>query len=168
VVVAVVLTAALLAVSLPALDSTRRDHTDAAVEAEVERLEAAIRDVDAREQAVRAGSPGARRVLTIRLPVRSWTDAGVARLAIGGPPESTPSDGATGRARPDVVWQVAGGREHRRRFDGVRVAGRGTDGTGPLVLAEPGAHRLALSVADRDGRRVVVVRRLGDDSRGKP
>jgi hypothetical protein len=157
-VMAVVLATALLATSLPVLDAARRDHTAGTVRAQLDRIETAVADLRTREEAVPPETAGARRVVTVSLPARSWTDAGVSYLAIGGSPrESVPGD----RERAEIAWQVRGGPLQERRIPGA-VVEPGTRGDEPLVLREPGTHRLALSLVDRCGQRVVVVRRLSD------
>lgn len=157
-VMAVVLATALLATSMPALDAARRDHTAGAVRAELDRFETAVADLQAREEAVPPGTAGARRVVTVSLPARSWTDAGVAYVAFGGSPRDPES---VERERAEIAWQVRGGPLTKDRIPGA-VVEPATGGCEPLVLRESGAHRLALSLVERGGRRVVVVRRLSD------
>ena len=158
VVVAVALSMALLTVSLPALETARRDHSAQRVTGELDGLTAAIEDVHAREGAVPDGTAGARRVVTLRLPARTWTDAGVEYVAVGGRLDrSPPGEGD----EVDLSWQVTGRQPRERRIHGVAVEAR-TDagGDGPLVLREPGTHRLAITLVERGNRTVVVVRRL--------
>lgn len=154
VVVAVALATALLSVTVPALDVAKRDRGSTQIERSVERLTAAVADLRDREAAVPAGEAGARRVVTVRLPARTWSTAGVEYLAIGGRP-----DGSSGHAA--AAWRVAGGHERARQVSGVRVEGDGARSPeGVLVVERPGTHRLELELVERDGRRIVVVRRL--------
>lgn len=155
VVVAVVLTVALLAVTLPALETARHDRSAQRVQGELDGLTAVIRDVHTREDAVPAGRAGARRVVTIRLPARTWTDAGVEYVAIGGSP---PDTGMDERTKTTFAWQVTGQRPHERRLD-IPVEG-GPPNEGPLIIRSPGVHRLAISRVRRGNRTVVVVQRL--------
>lgn len=156
VVLAAVLASALLGTAFTALDAASRDHGNAQVAASAERLTAAIADLRDRAAAVPAGSPGARRVVTVRLPARSRTTAAVEFLAVGGRLDGTgDSDG------PALAWKVAGSSERTRRVQGVRVVGVGDRSpSGRLVLESPGKHRLALTLETRDGRETVVARRL--------
>lgn len=158
VVVAVALSVALLAVSLPALETARRDHSHQRVGAELDRLATAIRDVHAREAAVRDESASTRRVVTLRLPARAWTDAGIDFVAIGGTPDRPPT---SEREAPTFVWQVSGGQREKRELRAIHVEVRTQrNGDGPLVVREPGTHRLAVSLVAHANRTVVVVRRL--------
>ena len=158
VVVTVTLAVALVAVTLPALETARRDRSDQRVTAELDRLAAAIEDVYAREAAVSPEASGAQRVVTVRLPTRSWTDAEVEYVAIGAHPEHT---GVDERNETTFGWQVSGARPRTRRLADVPVEAATPSGSdSPLVIREPGRHRLALSLVDRDGQRTVVVRRV--------
>lgn len=155
VVLAVVLAAALLSVTLPAVETASRDTANARLAAGAERVTAAAADLHEREDVVRDG-PGARRVVTVLVPAESWWSARVDYVAVGGRPT------ADGADRTAVAWRVRGSSERTRRVPGVRVVGDGAaaDGSAPLVLESPGRHRLVLELTVRDGRRTVVVRRL--------
>jgi len=154
-VVAVALAAALLATSLPALETAQRQRTATHLGGEVDRLATAIADLRAREQAT--VGHGARRVVAVRLPQRDWTHAAVGYLAIGGRPRESDAvgNGAT------FAWRARGGGEQWRRTPGVRVAPVETCGGRPIVLREPGVHRIALELGWRDGERRILARRLG-------
>lgn len=157
-VVAVVLASTLLAASLPALDLAARERTEAVLAAEGDRVQTAISDLRHRESAVDAET-GARRIVTVELPARTRTDAGVVAFALGG----VPGDGAaTNRTGVDLAWQVQEGELTARRLPGVRVVHlrNGRIAAEPLVLESPGEHRLALTRVERDGRRLIGVRRL--------
>ncbi|MFD1586946.1 hypothetical protein ACFR9U_08120 [Halorientalis brevis] len=158
VVVAVTLSVALLTVTLPALETARRDRSDRRVTAELDRLAAAIQDVYAREAAVSPDATGAQRIVAVRIPTRSWTGAAVEYVAIGAHPERAEVDE---RNETTFGWQVSGARSRTRRLADVPVeAATPGDGDSPLVIREPGRHRLALSLVVRDGQRTVVVRRV--------
>ncbi len=147
VVFAVALATVLVATTLPAVEDARQSTAAAAVTGDAATLERAAASLLATDED--APGPGARRTVTLSLPSRSWTGAGVAYVAVGGPPDGPvvqpPERGV-------VRYRVAGGRERRLLLD-VPVRTRG----GPLVLREPGPHRLVLRLTTVDGRRVVVV-----------
>jgi len=155
VVVAVVLGAALFATTLPAVETAKHQRTDAHLAGEVDRLTAAVADLRAREQAT-AGS-GARRVVTVRVPHRDWTDARVSYVAIGGRPEAARGE----RNETTVAWRIEGGPRRTRHVPGIRVDAVGTTGDRPLVLREPGTHRIAVELVWRAGERRLLVSRVG-------
>lgn len=158
VVVALGLAVALLAVSVPALETARSEHSDRRVSAELNELTAAIADLQAREAAVRTDRVQPRRVVTVRLPGRSWTDAGIEYVAIGGHPDRPAGDERTESA---IVWRTTGGRVRTRSLPGVSVEADTADrDDGPLVIREPGRHRLAVSLVAREHRTVVTVREV--------
>ncbi|WP_335999872.1 DUF7311 family protein [Halorientalis halophila] len=157
-VLAVLLATALLAASAPGVQSAARERTGGQLAAEADRLETAVADLRERESAT-TGSPGARRIVTVDLPARSRTAAGVDVLAIGGIPDGSASSNRTG---VDLAWRVAEGATATRRLPEIRIAWL-RDGdlvAEPLVLESPGEHRLALTLLERDDRPVVGVRRL--------
>lgn len=157
VVVAVALATAVFAVSLPAIDAAGRDRTSATVTVEVDALETAIRDLQRSDSAVPYDTSGARRVVTVRLPARGWTSTRLAYLAIG----SRLTESRDDRNETAVAWQVEDGSVQTRRLPGVRLEHADCDGDDePLVLREPGEHRLALTLVERAGKRTVLVRRL--------
>lgn len=155
VVIAVALAAALLATTMPALETAQRQRTATQLAGEADRLATAVADLRAREQAT--VGPGARRVVTVRIPQRDWTHAGTRYLAIGGRP------GATGAAQDGAAfaWRVDGGDEQWRHVPGLRVVPVETCGGRPIRLREPGTHRIALELAWRDGERLIRARRIG-------
>lgn len=148
-VLAAVVTGALLAVSTPALSAAGVERTDAALERQLGALS------DRLEHMVAADDPGegasARVVATLRLPRRSLTSAGVERV--------------TFRERGEVgvvTWQVGTGHRGRKLLVDAPLRPVG----GGLTLAATGPHRLAFELAGRDGDPVVTVRRLaGERSR---
>jgi hypothetical protein len=158
VVVAVVLASALLAASLPGIELAARERSEATLTADADRLRTAIADLRHRETAVGNG-PGARRVVTVEIPARFRTTTGVTALSLGGAPGQARS---VSRSAVDLAWRVHGGEVKTRRLPGVRVAhyrdGRIRDE--PLVLESPGQHRIALTRIERDGERLIAVRRL--------
>ncbi|MFC6862127.1 hypothetical protein ACFQGE_01480 [Halomicroarcula sp. GCM10025817] len=148
-VLAAVVTGALLAVSTPAISAAGVERTDATLERQLGALS------DRLEHLVAADDPGqgasARVVATLRLPGRSLTSAGVERVTFR-------ERGGGGV----VTWQVGAG--HRGRHLLVDAPLRPVGGA--LTLAAAGTHRLAFELAGHDGAPVVTVRRLtGGQSR---
>ena len=147
VVVAVAVATALLAASLPAVDSARADRTAAHLDGEVARLSAAAASLVDDDDATVSTVPGARRVLSLAVPERSWTAAGVDVVRIG----CRDGDGCR---RPTLGYELDNGRERRVRLDLPLVVA-----DGPLVLRETGPHRLELTLTRRDGTVAVLVER---------
>lgn len=139
----VALALALLAASLPAIDSARVQHSEARIAAEVQRLERAATALAAENDAVETGQP-ARSRLTLHLPSRSWGNSGVGQFRI-----------LPGCATRDVVWSARGGRRQSHRLSSVTLVGA----TGGLGIADGGRSRLVLELRRQDDRRLVVVRR---------
>jgi hypothetical protein len=154
-VVAVVLGAALLATTLPAVETAKHQRTETQVAGELDRLESAVADLRARDQAT--VEPGARRVVTVHIPHRDWTHAGVSYVALGGRPVDARGD----RNGTTFAWRIDGGEERTNHVTGVRVEAAGMAGDRPLVLREPGTHRIAVELAWRNGERRILVSRVG-------
>jgi hypothetical protein len=164
VVLGVALAVALVAAATPALEDARTDRTERLAERELGRVGTAAESL-AREEA-----PGARRTLTLSLPIDSPTAAPVAYVALGGLPadesaveESAVEESAvTDTAERDVLAvRVAGGRRHIRRVGvDLRVVRDGTRSTADsraLVLRDGGTHEVTLRLVRLGGHRVVVV-----------
>lgn len=163
VVVAVALATAMLAVSLPAIDGASADRTSVIVRAEVDTLETAVRDLKTGDGAVPEGISGARRVVTVRLPARGWTSTRLEYLAIGSRIDPSRAE----QNETAFAWRVESGPVQTRRLPGIQIEHADGDGDDPLVLREPGPHRLALTLVEHAGNRSVVVRRLsGPDESG--
>jgi len=148
VVFAVALAVVLVATVTPAVEDARERRSAAAVAegaATVERAAVSLLETDEH-----APGAGARRGVTVRLPARSPTNAGVEYVSIGGPPDAP---GEIQR-RGVIVYRVNGGEVRRITLDVPLYAP-----DGPVVLRGDGERRLQLRVARVDGRRVVVVRR---------
>lgn len=138
VVLAVLTAAALLAVATPAVQSARVDHADARVAAELDEVERAGRLLsDRNEPAPGDDVPGARRVVTVSLPERTWGQAETEYLRLPPPNASGQSTPGAGR----TVWRVAGGTVHRR----LLLSGDLVGPPGGLELG-PGRHRLRLQL----------------------
>lgn len=148
VVLAAALAVAIVAAAVPAVTDARRAHTATAVESGVEAVERAADSLVATEDATAAGLPHPRRVVSVRLPPRSWSDAGVAYVAVGGVPGGPTADG--------ISYRLRGGRTRTVPLRGIDIRTRG----GPVVLAEPGRHRLALELVRTTDGVAVSVHRL--------
>lgn len=143
VVLVVLLAVGVVGASLPAVERARVASTDTRLEGEVSSLRTALADLLARDDP----GAGARRVVTLRVPARSWGHAGVARLAVG-----------VGDTRSErVVWRTRGGRERSVRLP-VPVDARDGDA---FRVAAAGRHRLMLALRTGPGGPVVVARHLG-------
>lgn len=141
--IAIALAVALLGASLPTVETARIQHSEARVVAEVQRLERTATALGAENEVVDTGQP-ARSRFTLRLPSRSWGEAGIERFRL-----------LPGCATGDVVWTVRGGSEQSYRFSTVRLSGP----AGGLVISDGGRSRLVLELRRERGRRVVVARR---------
>lgn len=142
VVLAVVLSAAILGVSLPAIDDARADRTAARMDRAVDRVRDAAVTLLAEDPA-RTRSLAAGRTVRIHLPRRSWTASPVESLRIEG----------NGADRPATVcYDLPERRPVRYRIDTPLK----TDG--PIVLQGHGTHRLRLVLLLRQDRPVVLVR----------
>lgn len=145
VVLVVLLAVGVLGASLPAVADARVAATDTVLEGELSALRTAVTDLLARDDP----GAGARRVVTLRVPSRSWGHAGTARLALG----------VDGPRTEHIAWRVRGGRERSLRLP---VPVDAPDGEA-LHLPAAGRHRLVLALrSGRDGP-VVVARPLDGD-----
>jgi hypothetical protein len=128
----VVVAAALVGASLPAVDDARADRTAARLDAAATRLSEVAAGLVAADDPVPAGERGAGRTVVVTLPRAGVADARADYLSIGGVP---------GAAAPSTVgYRVAAGPP--RRVDaGVRFHTGGE----PLVL-RPGRHHLRLTL----------------------
>lgn len=142
-VLAVLLASALLAVSLPVVESARVEHAEQRIDASLQRLDAAATDLAADNDPTPPGRAGAHRQHTLVLPSESWGSAGTGSLTF--PPPT---------AERFVRYQVAGGQETPAQFS-VPVVGP----PGGLTLRSGGRQRLVLSLEQRGRRPVVVVSR---------
>ncbi|MBP1985581.1 DUF7311 family protein [Halolamina salifodinae] len=129
---AVALAAALLAATLPAVESAAADRTAAALDRDIDRIERAGKSLLADDD------PGARRVVTVTLPAKSLSSAGVDGFTIACQPRCT------------VRYRLDGAGSRTRRLT-LPV----TTPDGPIRLARAGEHRLTLRLARSDGSRVV-------------
>jgi len=135
VLLAVALTAALLAASLPAVESAAADRTAASLDRDIDALQRAGESLLAEDD------PGARRIVTISLPHRSLTAAGVESFSV------------ECHADCSVTYTLETGASRTRRL-GVPL----TTPDGPVRLGSPGTHRVTLGLVTGDDGRVVTVR----------
>lgn len=140
VVLAVLLTVALLAAVTPAVDEGRTTRTAIHLDRVTDRIDRAARSLRAHEDPTRPGVAGARRIVRFRLPGRSWTAVGQ-RLWIDG--------------RRDLIgYRLDGARARRTTLRGLDL--RTPDGR--VVFEGSGRRRLVLSLVRRDGIGIVVAR----------
>lgn len=142
-VLAVLVIAAILAVSQPVIQGGRQDHAATLLAEEVDGLEKAARDLVRTDEAV--AHPGARRIVTVELPELRRFSAGANYVAVAGGKTST------------VEWAVGGGGSHRRILEDARFR---TPGGEPLRLEGTGDRRLVLSLTGPPGDPVVLVERF--------
>lgn len=160
-VLAVALAVALVAASLPVIDRARRDHADARIQSQLERLSSVARELATNNDPVPVGAAGARRTVRLHVPGRGWHTTGVAYLAVGGAPgEDTPET-----AGGDVLaWRLPGGPRRVRRIEGVDlrtvVDGRVASDRRPLLVRGSGRRTVQLALVRHRGRPVVLVRRF--------
>lgn len=143
----VVVAAALLGSSLPAVDDARADRTATRLDATATHLSDAAAVLGATDDPVPVGERGASRTLVVTLPRAGFADARADYLSVGGTP--THPDGST------VAYRVAG-RPPRRIETSVAFV----TGEEPLVLP-PGRHRLRLTLVRTANGVGVRVRPVG-------
>ena len=147
VVLAVVLTATLLAVATPAMADAGADRADSSMERQLSSLESELGTMVETDDPT-AGR-GARHVAELRLPARSLTSAAVTRLRF------VTRGGATVAA-----WRVGDDATSHTRLAGVPIGGTGG---GELTLRGPGTYRLAFELRSQAGETVLTVERLGGE-----
>jgi hypothetical protein len=128
-VLAVVVAVGLVGVALPAMERAELRHDGDRLGREARRLATATDRLAGRTD------PGARELVTVRLPERA---PGAARYLWVDPLTDT------------VRWRVQGGRERRLRVDADLLVG--------VTLRGGGRHRLVVEHVRRGGRRGLVVR----------
>jgi hypothetical protein len=138
VLLAVAIAMALLAASLPAVETARTDRTAAELQRTAERIERAGAALLADE----AADAGARRVVEITLRARSLTTAGVERFAV--------SCGESCAVR----YRLHGGTRGTHRLGSLPLS----TPAGPVVFSRPGTHRLVLGLTGNRNERLVTVR----------
>jgi hypothetical protein len=128
VVLAVLLTVALLSAVTPAVDEGRTARTAVHLDGITERVERAAASLRAHEDPTRPAVAGARRIVRFRLPDRSRTAVG-SRLWIDG-------------ERDLIGYRLDGGRSRRTTLRGLDL--RTPDG--PVSFDGSGQYRLVLSL----------------------
>jgi len=139
---AALLALALVAATLPAVETARVERTDAALDREGDRLDRAAASLVRTSEAAAAGD--ARRTVVLRLPGRSWGSAGV---------DAEVADGS-------LRWRLSEGRWRERRLTAVVVPE-------PIALSA-GRNRLRLALVRRGGRAAVAVRPFKSDTEASP
>jgi hypothetical protein len=142
--------AALLGASLPAVEDARDARTAARLDATAGRLVDAAAALAAVDDPVPAGERAAGRTVVITLPRAGIADARADYLTIGGTPETT---------APSTVAYRVDGRPPRRLDASVTFL----TGSDPLVL-RPGRHRLRLTLVSTPETVGVRVRPLSTRS----
>lgn len=149
---AVLLAAALLGATTPAIEDARVTATDRALGADLSRVGAAAETLTARHDAVRPGTGPARRTVELVVPGASW---GRARATVT--LETGPDSGC-------LAWRVGDAPPRTRRVDvELRTWRDGAVVAGELRLG-PGTHWLVLSLVRVDGRPAVVIRTFKSDA----
>lgn len=149
VVLAAVLTTAVLAASLPAVEDARADRTATAIDASTERLSAAGSALAFESDPTRDPAVAPTRAVTFSLPPPTWTTAGVRFVAVGGPPDGPGN-------RSVVTYAVGDGRPTTRRLS-VPLPLRTPDG--PVVLRGRGDRSVTVSLRRTPAGPVLVVGR---------
>jgi len=154
-ILAVVLAVALVGASQSAMESAARERTATGIEADVDRFVDRARSLADTEDAV--AGPGARRIVTIRVPPRTRTSAEIERLVVH------PSvDGGTAPSAANasaVTWTIAGGDRQGRILEDVHLV---TEDGGGLELREPGRHRVRLALRGTNADPRIHVSRYGN------
>lgn len=132
VVLAVAMTATLLAVGLPAVETARVQYSDERIDAELDRIDAAATTLRERNDPPPPGSAGPRRTVTLALPENAWSTAAVEHLTLD-------ARNATASYTP-VRWRVSGGTRQTQRLHSVFETG------GLLQIRSGGRHRLVLQL----------------------
>lgn len=154
-VLAVVLATALLGASLPAIDQARQNHSETAIRAELDRVERAANGLLDADDPTET-TMGARRLVTVSLPEKSWTDAGTGSVSFASP---------SGRSGGRLAWAVRDGVTHVRHLPNVPLR---TSTGEPLTLRAGGSYLLVLSLDGTSVEPVVTVRRFTSDNGTTP
>ncbi|MFC4552947.1 MULTISPECIES: DUF7311 family protein [Halorussus] len=168
-VLAVVLAAAMLAVTAPALDAARTARADRVAADELWAVGSAAEELAREEDPVPVGSASARRAVALSVPDSAPTRAEVAAIAVGGVPTTRRPENRTRAAdteRSDVLaYRLAGGEWCVRRV-GVDLRlvrdGRVLRDRRALVR-RGGTHGLTLRLVRYRGRPTVVVSTARDE-----
>ena len=148
VVLAVVLTAALLAAATPVIADAGANRADSSMDRQLGALAGDLETMVGTDDPT-AGR-GARHVVELTLPSRSLTSAAVDRLHL-----------STREGVALASWRIGDGTTSHVRLAGAPV--RATDG-GALTLRKSGTYRLAFELRSRAGETVLTVERLGGET----
>jgi hypothetical protein len=156
VVFAVVLAVAITAAATPAIEQARTARTQSLVRSQISALDTTIDRLVAFENAVARGTPGARQLVTIRLPTGSAGTKRLQEVRIRSLQNETPTNPAA------VSWTISGTDTSFRRLVGTEheVPIRTSDGSS-IVFREPKRHRLAVRLVRERGTRSIRVGRAG-------
>lgn len=147
-VLAVAIAVALLVLAVPAIDYAAVKHTDRTLESDVGAIDDAATSLTSTDEVSLAGHPDPRRVVTITLPDRTLTSAGVDHLEIV--PNETHS----------TARYVLEDGTTRRHVLTERIVRGDPDGDAAIELSGPAEVQLVLTLrADETGEPVVVVDR---------
>ena len=150
----VVVAAALLGASLPALDDARTARTEQSMETTATRLAEAATTLASTDDPAPPDAPGARRTLSVTVPSAGLDTARVDYLAVGGTPNT---------AGPSTLTYRLSGQSTQSVETGVRFV----TGPSPLVLP-PGRHVLRLTLVRTPRGVGVGVRVVGRERRPTP
>ncbi|MHC3437318.1 DUF7311 family protein [Natrialbaceae archaeon A-gly3] len=147
-ILAVVLSVAIVALSVPAIDHGASVRTERTLEADLAAIDEEAAALLESEELPPPGQPGPQRTVTVTLSGESLTTASVAYVAIGGD-RSTSDDVLV------VAYRLEGGPERTVHVDApVRP-----DGGDPIVLRGSGEHDLRLTLEPEGDERIIVVSR---------
>lgn len=150
-VLAVLLAAALLSISLPAVDAAGEERTIARMDRAVEEVDTSATGLLAEDLGPTARL-GPRRVIDVRLPDRSLTTVEVERFAIDGMEDSPVR----------ISYRLADRRPtHYRSTAPIATP------DGPVVLRSTGEHTVVLRLVRRGGEPTVLVDRRDGDQSGR-
>jgi len=151
IVLTVAVAVALLAASMPALETARATTTAERLDSEVDRIERATASVVSGSVAVTDPSLAARASVTVRVP-SGVTAASIGRIAlveVGGPRPGT---------RIALRYRLVGGRDRYLPLRADAVAARIELATGVVDLRPGGESRLELRYVDDDGPTIRITR----------
>jgi hypothetical protein len=148
-VLAVAVMTALVGATAPALSTVRADAANSAMERQLEELAAELATLAETDDATPDGD--ARRAVEIRLPGRTYTNAGVSYLQF------------TERSGVGIVmWAVESGKRTEQLVDIPIRTTAGTD-----RLEEPGTHGLVFVLTRADDQRVLTIHRFKSEAGAK-
>ena len=145
-VLAVAVMTALVSATAPALSTARADAANGVMQRQLDELGAELTTLVETDDATPNGD--ARRAVEIRLPARTYTNAGVSELQFG------ERDGVG-----VATWTVES-RKQTERLVGIPI--RTTAATDRLE--EPGTHRLVFVLTRSDGQRVLTAHRFKSEA----